>query len=107
PWPGIFHALTMTQAFLPAISVGFLGTMIPRRTGAPAMSGCELALAVSGVAVIPAAVALGWLVAAEISYLAVLATLAQFAIRRMRRVAAPKPPVPPSFLFIPAGLIGG
>ena len=37
-WPGPLHAMTMMQGFLVAFAVGFLGTMLPRRTGAPPLS---------------------------------------------------------------------
>src|SRR5207249_2089651 len=43
-WLGAFHALTMTQGFLVAVAVGFLATMIPRRTGTAPPSTVELLL---------------------------------------------------------------
>jgi uncharacterized protein involved in response to NO len=30
-WPAELHGLVMTQGFLSALAVGFLGTMLPRR----------------------------------------------------------------------------
>lgn len=103
-WPGAYHALTMTESFLPAIAVGFLGTMIPRRAEAAPMSAMELGLATVGLVAVPMAMAAGAWLPAQIAYAAVLATMAQFAIRRLRR--ARRPP-PPSFVFIPVGLLLG
>jgi uncharacterized protein involved in response to NO len=103
-WPGTYHALTMTQGFLIAVAVGFLGTMIPRRTSAPPLSAIELGLIVATLGALPLALAYGRLAAAEVAYLVALATLLQFAVRRLRRAAAK---VPPSFVLIPFALAGG
>jgi uncharacterized protein involved in response to NO len=103
-WPGAYHALTMTQSFLLAVAFGFLGTMIPRRTGAAPFSGFEIALAALALVAVPLAALLGQLVAAQAAYLVVLGTLVQFALRRMlrsRRV------IPPSFVLVPVGLLSG
>jgi len=103
-WLGSYHALTMTQGFLVAISVGFLGTLIPRRTGASPMSSFELLLCVAALASVPLWLLGDQLLGAQVAYLMVLATLAQFAIRRMR---VAKRPAPPSFVFLPIGMVAG
>lgn len=105
-WLGAYHALTMTQGFLVAVAVGFLGTMIPRRTQTPPLSAVELGLIVLGLAAVPAALLLDSLLAAELAYLGVLGTLLQFLVRRLRaRTAAP--PAPASFVLLPIGVLSG
>lgn len=103
-WLGVYHALTMTEGFLIAVAAGFLGTMIPRRTGRPPLSALELALIVVALAVVPAALLTDHLAAAQGAYVVALGTLAQFAIRRLRGAGQK---VPPSFVLIPFALVGG
>jgi uncharacterized protein involved in response to NO len=105
-WPGAFHALTMTQSFLVAVAVGFLGTMIPRRTEGAPMSPAELSVLVVALISIPASLALDRLGAAALAHLVVLGTLAQFAMRRLAAHASPRRP-PPSFALLPVGLVAG
>ncbi|HEX4461616.1 MAG TPA: NnrS family protein, partial [Polyangia bacterium] len=103
-WLGTYHALTMTQAFLVAIAAGFLGTMLPRRTGSAPLSAAELlALAVALIA-IPVALFRDRLALAEVAYLVAVATLAQFALRR---IGGAKRRVPSSFVHIPFALVAG
>lgn len=101
---GVFHAFTMTQAFLIAVAAGFLGTMIPRRTGAAPLTSLELVLLSASLAAIPAALIADHLAVAELAYLAAIVTLAQFALRRLRRS---QQTVPPSFVLIPFALAAG
>ena len=101
---GVYHAFTMTQAFLIAIAAGFLGTMIPRRTGSAPLSASELVVLCASLAAIPAALIANRVAVAEVAYLVAVATLAQFALRRLRR-SDKKPP--PSFVLIPFALADG
>jgi uncharacterized protein involved in response to NO len=101
---GVFHAFTMTQAFLLAIAAGFLGTMIPRRTAAAPLSAAELMMLCASLAAIPAALIADHVALAELAYLCAIGTLAQFALRRLRRSGKP---VPPSFVLIPFALTAG
>jgi uncharacterized protein involved in response to NO len=103
-WLGVYHALTMTQGFLVAAAVGFLGTMLPRRTGGPPMSSAELVIAVVGLCVMPVALIASNVTLAEAACLIVLADLVQFAFRRLRRAARP---MPAPFVFLPIGLACG
>ncbi len=103
-WPGAYHALAMTQSFLVAVAVGFLGTMLPRRTGAAPLSRTEIAVTSTALLAVPVAALLGRLVVAQAAYLVVLGTLAQFALRRMWRSSLP---ILPSFVLIPAALAAG
>ena len=101
---GVYHAFTMTQAFLIAVAAGFLGTMLPRRTGAAPLSPWELLLLAASLAAIPLALFVDRVALAEFFYLVGVGTLAQFALRRMRRS---RQPVPPSFALIPFALAAG
>jgi uncharacterized protein involved in response to NO len=101
---GVYHAFTMTQAFLVAIAAGFLGTMIPRRTGSAPLSALELVVLAASLAAIPAALIANRLAVAELAYLTAVVTLAQFALRRLRRSQQTPPP---SFVLIPFALAAG
>lgn len=105
-WLGLFHALTMTEGFLVALAAGFLGTMVPRRTGSAPLSSLELGIMLLALAALPASLVFGHVALAQLAYAAVLGTLAQFAIRRFAARAQPKP-VPPSFVFVPVALLSG
>ena len=115
-WPGTFHSTVMTQSFLVAIVIGFLATMIPRRTSSQPMSYVELGLASLGVVLIPVAALLdaqrhGHGLLPQGAFFATLVLLLRFLFVRMRpRKAAPgslpqgRPPLP-SFVFLPTGLL--
>jgi uncharacterized protein involved in response to NO len=103
-WLGTYHALTMTQGFLVAVAFGFIGTMLPRRTGAAPLSSTELLVPIAALALVPALLLADRLAWAQVAYLVVLGTLIQFVLRRLRR--AGRPPHP-SFVFLPLGLVCG
>lgn len=103
-WLGTFHGLAMTQGFLLAMAVGFLGTMIPRRTGASPMASGELVFFTIGLAAIPLLLFWSPLLAPEVVYLAILVALARFALVRLRSASATRQP-PPSFVWLPLGVI--
>lgn len=101
----LFHGLAQMQGCMMAFATGFLLTAIPRRTGTPAPSATELALAALAPFVIVAAgLAEGWIVA-ELAYLGLFALLLQFAIRRFLRARARRPPA--AFVLIPIGAAHG
>jgi uncharacterized protein involved in response to NO len=105
-WPGVPHSLVMTQGFLVAMAVGFLGTMLPRRTQSAPLSPLELGLLTGGLAVGPAALLAGATVAGEIVLLVALAALGRFAIARFRARPADVT-IPASLLFVPQALVHG
>ena len=105
-WPGPLHAMAMTQGFLVAFAVGFLGTMLPRRTGAPPLSTPELVLLSVALLSVPLCLGLGVERAAQLAYCLVLLTLGRYALRSLRRTEQKQPPLP-SFIWIPAGLFQG
>jgi uncharacterized protein involved in response to NO len=103
-WLGTYHALTMTQGFLVAMAFGFLGTMLPRRTGCEPLTTTELCVAIAALLAVPIFLLANQLVGAELAYLTVLVTLIQFALRRLKKKGRPPHP---SFVFMPLGLLGG
>lgn len=103
-WLGTYHALTLTQGFLLAVAAGFLGTMIPRRTGAAPLSTLELAVLIAALVALPPALLAGHLALAEGAYLVALATLGAFALSRLRK--SDRTP-PPSFVLIPFAVAAG
>jgi uncharacterized protein involved in response to NO len=93
-WPGEAHALIMSQGFFLAVAVGFLGTMLPRRTGRPPLGGAALAALAGGTILSSAALLAGAPIVAELAYLASFAIVAAWA--RLRGA-------PPSFVLVPFG----
>jgi uncharacterized protein involved in response to NO len=106
-WPGPYHALTMTEAFLAALAVGFLGTMVQRRAPGRPMSWIEIAALAAGLIAIPIALQLGRLAAAQVAFAAVLLGLAQFVVRRFRSRGAAGRAAPPSFVLVPIAMLAG
>jgi uncharacterized protein involved in response to NO len=100
-WPGVPHALVMTQGFFLAAVVGFLGTMIPRRTQGAPMSWGELCGLAAGFVGQATAAFAGSVALAEAFTLAILAVLLRFLVARMRRRVGP---LEPSFVLLPAAL---
>ena len=96
----------MTQGFLLALVVGFLGTMIPRRSGGPPLSGLSLVTLAAAIVAVPLAAFAGRIVVAEAAAAVVLAVLGGFAIRSFASRVERRPP-PPSFVLIPIGLFLG
>src|SRR5262245_30600324 len=103
-WPGHMHALVMSQGFFIAAAIGFLGTMLPRRTGAAPLS--PLVVAVLAAATLSSAAATlgGAVLLAQGLFLGTLVLLGASAARRLR---AAKAPPPPSFVLVAAGGILG
>jgi uncharacterized protein involved in response to NO len=99
-WPGLRHSLTMTQAFLVALAVGFLGTMLPRRLRAEPLGWIELGVLAAALIVVP----FGSLLMAELAFLTVLVTLGQYVVRAFRAGA---PTMLPSFVLLPVGVLLG
>lgn len=105
-WPGLPHSLAMTQGFLLAMAIGFLGTMLPRRTKSAPLSTAELVVLAVTVVLAPALLILGATVAGEAVMIVALATVVRFvAVRFLTRPAEVS--IPPSFLFIPQALLHG
>src|SRR5262249_54285641 len=86
--------------FFVAAAIGFLGTMLPRRTDTGPLSTGTLASLVAATVLSAAATLGGKIVVAEIVFLGILGLLGASAVRRLR---AAKAPPPPSFVLVAAG----
>lgn len=100
-WPGVPHALVMSQGFFMSVAIGFLATMGPRRTGTPPLSSAAIGLLAAALAATGVLLLAGATAAAEGLHALVLAGLAVTAFRRMR---ASTQPLPPSFVLMPIGV---
>ena len=99
-----FHPIAQVEGFLTCFAVGFLFTFIPRRTGTGPPSSWQMAVALAGPVL---AVVFAWYeqwLLAQISWIALLAILVGFVVRR---AGQGKKPVPPSFVWVAAGLAMG
>lgn len=99
----IFHAMTQIQGFLMAFAVGFLFTMIPRRTGTRPPATWEVAVcALAPVATTVAAWRQAW-AWSQVAWLALAVVLVAFAVRRFAGATARRRP-PAGFVWIPLSL---
>jgi uncharacterized protein involved in response to NO len=101
-----FHSTTQIQAFLSSFAVGFLFTMLPRRTGSTPPTTAEIL--VCGIAPIVTCVA-AWnehAVVAQGAWLMLALTVVQFAVRRFLSASSRRRP-PNSFVWIPLSFAMG
>jgi len=102
----IFHAMTQIQGFLMAFAVGFLFTMIPRRTGTPPPALWEVAVcAIAPVATTVAAWYQQWNLT-QVAWLVLAVVLVAFALRRFTSANARRRP-PNGFVWIPLAIAMG
>jgi uncharacterized protein involved in response to NO len=102
----IFHAITQIQAFLTAYAVGFLFTMIPRRTGSRPPSAIEMIVCMTAV-VVTCWSAWGERIAiSQAAWLFLAVTVIQFAVRRFLSATSRRRP-PNSFVWIPLAFAMG
>jgi hypothetical protein len=98
----IFHSMAQIQGFIACFAVGFLFTMIPRRTGTAAPAVWQMAVAIGApVATTVCAWFERWAVA-QAFWLALLAVVMSFALRRFR-----PGDIPDSFVWVIAALSFG
>jgi uncharacterized protein involved in response to NO len=98
----IFHSMAQIQGFLACFAVGFLFTMIPRRTGTPPPAPWQMAI---GLAAPIGTTVCAWFerwALAQVFWLALLAVVIGFALRRFR-----EGDVPPSFVWVIGALAFG
>jgi uncharacterized protein involved in response to NO len=98
----IFHSMAQIQGFIACFAVGFLFTMIPRRTGTAAPAPWQMAVAIGAPV---ATTVLAWFeqfAAAQISWLLLLAIVMSFALRRFR-----PGDIPDSFVWVIAAILFG
>ncbi len=102
----IFHAMTQIQGFLMAFAVGFLFTMIPRRTGTrPPEVGEVVLCAIAPVATTVAAWWQAW-AWSQAAWLVSAVVLMRFAVQRFAGATARRRP-PAGFVWIPLSLLMG
>lgn len=102
----VFHSIAQVQGFLTCFAVGFLFTMIPRRTQTDPPAKWQLTL---GAAAPVLTTALAWpeeFAWSQIPWIAMCIMLIAFAVRRFRSANAGRRP-PVSFVWIPVGLVFG
>jgi len=102
----VFHAMTQIQGFLMCFAVGFLFTMIPRRTGSTPPAAWQMAVCLAApVLTTVAAWQQRWALA-QAAWLVLALTLVGFAVSRFLGAGSKRRP-PNSFVWIPAGVLMG
>lgn len=102
----VFHAITQVQGFLTAFAVGFLFTMIPRRTNSDPPALWQLVIgALCPIAITISAWFEQWAFS-QVFWLLLMAVMLGFVLRRARLGRAKRRP-PNSFVWIPIALITG
>ena len=102
-WPSIFHSIAQIEGFLACFAVGFLFTMLPRRTGTPAPTRTEMAIGLAAPVALTAAAWFDEVPLSQVAWIAVLGMLIRFAVPRIVGRDVPRRP-PHAFVWIPAGL---
>jgi len=98
----IFHSMAQIQGFLACFAVGFLFTMIPRRTGTAPPAAWQMAVALAAPVGTTVCAWLERWALAQVFWLALLAVIIGFALRRFR-----EGDVPPSFVWVIGALAMG
>ena len=102
----VFHAMTQIQGFMTCFAVGFLFTMIPRRTASRPPEVWEIGI---GLLAPPLTAIAAWnqrWALAQICWLILAATLIAFAVRRFVGSSSGRKP-PNAFVWIPLALAMG
>lgn len=102
----VFHAITQIQGFMMCFAVGFLFTMIPRRTGSAAPAAWQVVVCLAAPIITSlAAWCEHWLIS-QAAWLALAVTMIGFAVSRFLSATSRRRP-PNSFVWIPASLLMG
>jgi len=102
----IFHSMTQIEGFLLSFALGFLFTMIPRRSGTWPPSVIEMAIGIAAPLATAVAAANGQWALSQAGWMAACVLLVQFVVRRFASAAARRRP-PASFVWIPVALLLG
>ena len=102
----IFHSIAQIQGFMLCFALGFLFTMVPRRTGTWAPNTLEMVLGLGCPVAITLCAALKYHALSQAFWFVLVATLAQFLVRRFRQSTATGPSLP-AFVWLPIGLLQG
>ena len=102
----VFHSITQIQGFMMCFAVGFLFTMIPRRTGTAGPSAWQMAVAITAPAgtTFSAWFEIWWL--SQIFWLALVAMLLIFIVKRFLTARSGRKH-PNSFIWLPLSLMMG
>ncbi|HTO99691.1 MAG TPA: NnrS family protein [Myxococcales bacterium] len=102
----IFHAFAQIEGFMTCFAIGFLFTLIPRRTGTSPPAAWQMAVAMSAPVAI---VVLAWFekyALSQVPWLILMAVMIQFAVSRFRAPGA-EPRVPNSFVWVVLAFLMG
>lgn len=102
----VFHAIVQVEGFLMCFAVGFLFTMIPRRTGSNPPAAWEMGVALSAPLVTSvAAWGQRWVVS-QLAFMILAGTVIAFAVRRFLASSSRRRP-PNAFVWIPVAMLMG
>ena len=102
----IFHAFAQIEGFMTCFAVGFLFTLIPRRTATAPPAAWQMAIGLSAPIAITV---LAWYelwALSQLPWLLLIGVLIQFAVSRFRAPGA-APRVPDSFVWVVLALVMG
>ncbi len=102
----VFHAIAQVQGFMTCLALGFLLTMIPRRTSTPPPGRGLLAAAVLLPAITTIAGWFEWLALSQVAWVLLVVLLIGFVVRRFRSGREGRRP-PVAFVWIPIALLMG
>jgi uncharacterized protein involved in response to NO len=102
----VYHSIAQIQGFMLCFALGFLFTMIPRRTRTEAPSRVEMLVGLTCPALITTCAAFDLLAASQTFWFVLVAMLALFVRRRLRGSSSENGPLP-SFVWLPMGMFMG
>lgn len=102
----IFHSMAQIQGFMTCFAVGFLFTMIPRRTGSAPPATWQVAVCATAPVVTTVAAWFELWHVAQAAWLVLAFTLISFAVRRFTSATSRRKP-PNSFVWIPMSFLMG
>jgi uncharacterized protein involved in response to NO len=102
----VFHAVTQIQGFMSSFAVGFLFTMLPRRTGSGPPAPWQMIVCAVAVVITTAASWGGLWALSQLAWLALAFTVVGFAVGRFVSATSRRRP-PNGFVWIPAAFIMG
>ncbi len=102
----VFHAVTQIQGFMSCFAVGFLFTMLPRRTGSGPPAPWQMFACMGAVAVTTLASWGGRWALSQVAWLVLAFTVIGFAVSRFLSGSSRRKP-PNAFVWIPAAFLMG
>jgi uncharacterized protein involved in response to NO len=102
----VFHSIAQIQGFMLCFALGFLLTMIPRRTRTEAPNVIEMLIGLVSPVGITVCAAFEWLAASQWFWFAVVTMLVTFVLRRFRRAARGRGALP-GFVWVPIAFAMG